>query len=329
VAHFSRAALLILIAAPVATSGVRVTAQPNPYHIVEGWLHAPEGKKWGPGMVTTVGPDGALFAMDRCSGETCLGSSEAPIYKFDRSGNLVKNWGKGMFVWPHGLTVDRLGNVWVTDGKADGAKGQQVFKFDAEGNVVMTLGRAGVSGIDEATFNAPNCVAIANNGDIFITEGHSPAPPGPQMRHRVSKFSKDGRFIKEWGRNGSGPGEFASPGGPHSCGIDSRGRLFVGDPYRIQIFDLDGKLLEEWTQFGWPTGMFITPTDGLYTSNVASDPNKNPAAKPVGIYVGSTKDGRVTAYVPIERGHGGESLTADAQGNIYYAAHGIVKYANK
>ena len=104
-------------------------------------------------------------------------------------------------------------------------------------------------------FNGPCDVAVAENGDIFVADGHWNA--------RIVKFSKDGRFIKTWGRKGAGPGEFDVP---HTLVIDKRGRLLVGDRTQqaVQIFDQDGRYLWKWTHLGSPSGMFIAPDDTLF-----------------------------------------------------------------
>src|SRR5436309_6056928 len=112
-------------------------------------------------------------------------------------------------------------NVWATDGQGKDGKGQQVFKFSPDGKVLLTLGKAGVAGDGENTFNRPSAVAVASNGNIFVADGH-----GGDSNARIVKFSKDGRFLKAWGRKGSGPGEFAEV---HAIAIDSKGRLFVAD----------------------------------------------------------------------------------------------------
>jgi hypothetical protein len=74
-------------------------------------------------------------------------------------------------------------------------KGYQVFKFSPEGKVLMTLGKAGVASAEPSLFDEPTDVAVASNGDIFVTEGHSGGTAG---NDRISKFSKDGKFIKSW-----------------------------------------------------------------------------------------------------------------------------------
>ncbi len=161
------------------------------------------------------------------------GSNLPPILKFDSSGKLLKAFGAGLLLFPHGLHVDSEGNVWVTDGLGKDGKGHQVFKFSPDGRVLMTLGKAGVAGSGPDEFNAPSAVLVAPNGDIFVADGH-----GGNTNARIVKFTKDGKFIKFWGKKGSGPGELDIP---HALAMDSRGRLFVGDRQnnRIQIFDQD------------------------------------------------------------------------------------------
>ena len=157
----------------------------------------------------------------------------------------------------------------------------------------MTLGKAGVASDAPGLFDQPTDVAVAANGDIFVTEGHL------QGNNRISKFSKDGKFIKSWGKKGSGPGEFFAP---HTIAIDSRGRLFVGDRSnnRIQIFDQDGRYLDTWTQWGRPSGIFIAKDDTMYVADSESYGPDQPGVKK-GIRIGSAKDGSMQGF---HRRHG-------------------------
>ncbi|MGH9147000.1 MAG: peptidyl-alpha-hydroxyglycine alpha-amidating lyase family protein [Vicinamibacterales bacterium] len=293
-----------------------MSAQPNPYQVLTNHFKLPEGRTIGSTAAIDIDRDGrSVWVFERCGGASqglaCVESSLAPILEFDSSGRLVKSFGAGMFVSPHGIHVDRQGNVWVTDGNARGMKGHQVFKFSPDGKVLMTLGKAGVAGDGPDTFNQPSDVLVAPNGDIFVADGH-----GGKSNARIVKFSKDGKFIKAWGKQGAGPGEFDTP---HNLAMDSSGRLFVADRgnSRIQIFDQDGMLLTEWKQFGRPSGVYIDRNDVLYAADTQSDEKTNPGYKR-GIRIGSAKDGKVTALITDADPDGtGEGVTADAEGNIY------------
>jgi sugar lactone lactonase YvrE len=246
---------------------------------------------------------------------------EAPILKYDRNGKLLASWGQGMFIFPHGATVDRAGSLWVTDARGENGKGHQVFKFSADGKVLMTLGKAGVSGSGPDLFDQPTDVVVAPNGDVFVTDSHRNG-----VNNRVVKFTREGKFIKEWGRKGSGPGEISEP---HTIAIDSRGRLFVGDREnnRIQIFDQNGTFIAEWRQFGRPSGIVITSDDTLYVTDSESGPDTGAHELPgikKGIRIGSARDGTVTAFIEdmestVADHSGAEGIGVDADGNVYGA----------
>jgi sugar lactone lactonase YvrE len=328
--------------ASLAMSAVSVWAQSNvqpvnelhnPYTTVENWAKMPEERKWGATSAVEIDRDGkSIWVAERCGANTCVGSKLPTVFKFDVSGKLVKSFGEGMFVFPHGIHVDRQGNIWVTDTIPLGAaaetaagRGHIVVKFSPEGKVLLTLGKVGAPGDGPEAFNQPSDVVTAPNGDIFVADGH-----GGNTNARIVKFSKDGKFIKNWGKKGSGPGEFDTP---HAIAMDSKGRLFVGDRNnnRIQIFDQDGKFLEEWKQFGRPSGIFIDKNDVIYVADSESNTRRNPGWKR-GIRIGSARDGKVTAFIPDpepnpDSGPGAgtsaaEGVAADAQGIVYGAEVG-------
>ena len=178
---------------------------------------------------------------------------------------------------------------------------------------------AGVSGGGPERFDQPTDVAVSAAGDIFVTDSHRNG-----KNNRVVRFTKDGAFVKEWGRKGSGRGEFSEP---HTIAIDSRGRLFVGDREnnRIQIFDQNGTWLDEWRQFGRPSGIFITSDDMIYVADSESGPDTGAHELPgikKGILIGSAKDGTVTALIEDAEStaadhSGAEGVGVDAQGNVY------------
>ncbi len=298
---------------------------PNPYKTVTGWAQLPDGRKWGSTAGVDVGPDGHIWTYDRCGANSCADSPLDPILEFDASGKNLRHFGAGLFVQPHGFFVDKDSNVWVTDDQAKDGKGDQVYKFSRGGKVLLVLGKAGVAGSGPDAFNQPTDVLVAPNGDIFVSSGHSPAYGDA----RIVKFSKDGKFLKQWGTAGSGPGQFV---GPHSLAMDSRGRLYVADRTnnRIQIFDQDGNYIAEWKQFGRPSGLAIDKNDILYVTDSESSEKEggygyNPGCHR-GIRIGSTHDGKVTAFIPDPDPKGGtsmsEGIAVDGQGNIYGAEVG-------
>ena len=323
---------LTAVACACAQTAPAPNSQPNPYHTIEKWFTLPEGRTMGSTSAVAVSPNGHIWVAERCGVNSCATSNLAPILEFDQSGKLLQSFGAGLFIFPHGFAIDKDGNVWVTDGQGAAGKGHQVFKFSPQGKVLLTLGKAGVTGDGPDTFNQPDSVAIAPNGDIFVSDGHSPGTGNA----RIMKFSKEGKFIKQWGKHGSGPGEFEVP---HTIAFDSQGRLFVGDRAnnRIQIFDQDGKFLAEWKQFSRPSGIFIDRNDVIYVTDSESTDRtgygNNPGWKR-GIRIGSAKTGTVTAFIPDPTPGTGatstsEGIAADAQGNIYGAevgARDVKKY---
>ncbi len=343
-------AMMSLFGSGVATQDktLRENNLPNPYETIRDWGTLPHGRKWGSTNSVHLDRDGtSLWVAERCSTQSwqsvepssCAGSNLPSVLKFDASGRLVRSFGAGVLIFPHGLHVDRDGNVWVADGRAATkeelekfpearGKGVQVIKFNAEGKVLLTLGKAGVRGNPPEAFEYPTDVITAPNGDVFVSDGHNQNPNSPPNTvARIVKFSKDGTFMMTWGKFGSGPGELMCP---HGLALDSRGRLFVADRgnNRIQIFDQDGKFLDAWKQFGRPSDLAIDSTDTLYaTDSESGEPRgRNPGWRR-GIRIGSVRDGKVRYFIPphetdIPEGAAGDGVTVDAKGNVYAAEVG-------
>jgi sugar lactone lactonase YvrE len=307
---------------------------PNPYRSFPNWAKLPDGRQWGATAGVAIAPDGKVWGIDRCGTQhSCYGSKLDPIIEFDQAGKPLRKFGADLFEDPHGLFIDRDGNVWVTDEKVSDDKkvGVQVIKFTPDGKVLMRLGKAGVMGQGSDTFGAPSSVAIAANGDILIADGHDNCTC---PNARIMKFTKDGKFLKQWGKKGSAPGEFD---GLHGLALDSRGRVFVADRgnNRVQVFTPEGEFVAAWKQFGRPSGLAIDQNDMLYVSDSQSNDKINPVSKR-GIRIGSIKDGKVTAFIPDPDPKGitstAEGLAVDRQGTIYGAengSHDIIKHAKK
>lgn len=341
-----------LLAAPPAAAGAQAAVQPvndlpNPYRTIEGWALMPEGRTWGSTSAVEIARDGvSIWVAERCGANTCRDSNLDPVMLFDSRGTLVRSFGTGLLLSPHGIDVDAEGNVWVTDCACTGPrppagtpppagppKGHQVFKFSPDGRLLMTLGTAG-GAREPGFFYQPNDVLVAPNGDIYVSDGHSSAEGA---NARILKFTKDGALVATWGKKGTGPGEFDQP---HALAMDSRGRLFVGDRSnnRIQILDQNGTFLAEWTQFSRPSGLFIDQHDNLYVADSESGSvAPGHAGWKRGIRIGNAKDGSVTAFIPdpSETTTGtsaAEGVAVDARGNVYGAEVGpraLKKYVRR
>lgn len=311
--------LLAQDVAPVA-HGVR-NDLPRPFVTERDWGELPEGTSWAAVTAVEASPDGRfIYVVHRCLNNSCEGRSEPPILKYDYDGRLLASFGAGLFLFPHGATVDSDGNLWVTDARGNEQIRHQVFKFGPDGTVLMTLGQQGQGGSGPALLHQPNDVAVdPEDGDIFIADSHRGG-----LNNRIVHFSANGDYIKEWGEQGSAPGQLSEP---HSIAMDSRGRLFVGDREnnRIQLFTQDGEFIDEWHQFGRPSGLYITADDTLYVADSESGPDTGANELTVimkGIRIGSAVDGSVTAFIedlePLRDDHSGaEGVGVDALGNVY------------
>ena len=306
-------------------------AMANPYRMLPNWPHLGDIK---PGAAIGILPDG--------KGGVWLQHRSVPaIVHINAAGDVVQRFsgpdGKPLeFASSHGLCRDRDGNFWALDsgtfydGPTTGIKGNQVFKFSPDGKLLLTLGKAGVSKAGEDTFIQPTACLETPDGNILIADGHWPRPSvGQQDGDRLVWFTRDGKFLKAYGKHGRLPGEFM---GPHGIAFDSKGRLFIADRSnnRVLIFnnDKDMQVVDAWTQFGRPSGIWILKDDTLIVSDSESNhtiggpmdtpeggPNaiRNPGWKN-GIRIGSAKDGSLKYFIPGTRPEG---MAADELGNIY------------
>ncbi|HEY2660180.1 MAG TPA: c-type cytochrome [Caulobacteraceae bacterium] len=296
-------------------------SQPSPYGMETGFLKMPPGRTMGSSSGVGVDSRGHIWVAERCGANNCAGSALDPILEFDAKGKFIKAFGGGMFLFPHGLYIDRQDHIWITDGHSDGVKGAQVFEFDKTGKVLRALGRPGVSQEGPDTFFEPNAVLVAPNGTIFVADGHTPGKGAA----RIVKLDANGKFIKQWGEHGAAPGQMDVP---HTLAMDSHGRLFVGDRWnnRIQIFDQDGQLQGVWPQFSRPSGMFIDRNDTLYVSDSESRAPEGYGHHPGwkrGVRIGSALTGHVAAFIPDTEPNPDKGATSGAEG-VWVDSHGVI-----
>ena len=342
-ASSSPSAALAAVGNPITGEGF-----PNPaLHTTTKWGQLPAGRSWGTSAGVDIDPiDGNIWAYERCGARGAVGKGPVdcdnspldPIFKFDRNtGAVLANFGKGVMVTPHGIAVDKEGNVWIADfaGNKAGTKGHQVHKFSPKGVKLLSLGIAGKPGNADGQFNQPNDVIVGPDGSIYVGDGHNAQGMTTAERieeglkkgdtSRISKFSPDGKFIKSWGKIGFHHGEFRTP---HSLAFDSKGRLWVADRgnHRIEIFDQEGNYLESRYSFSRPSGVFIRG-ETVYVIDSESGPLSHPNWHD-GVRIGPVDQDRVVAFIPphvskrpekIYAGSAGEGVAVDPEGNVYAA----------
>lgn len=236
---------------PTGDSHDRAWQAPNlPYAPVPGFFKLPPGMNFGEVAGIALNSAGHILVFNR---------GPTPLVEFDRDGTYLRTLGNGIFKVAHGLRVDADDNIWITD-----IGSHLVLKLDAQGRVLMVLGKADEPGTyvdthpDLPLFDMPTDVAFGPGGEIFVSDGYGNA--------RVVKFDKTGRFNKAWGSKGKAPGQFNLP---HAIAVDHQGLVYVADREnrRIQVFDLDGNFVKAWTHVGYPYGLFLTPDQMLYMTD--------------------------------------------------------------
>lgn len=211
------------------------------YEVAEGWGQLPPGWTWGWIPAVACDSQDRVYVYSR---------SEHPLVLFDRDGTFLDSWGEGILQDAHGIYIDEEDNVYCTERDT-----HCVFKFNATGELVMTLGTPGVPGEhDGDPFRKPTDLAIASSGELFVSDGYGNA--------RVHKFSPEGEPLLSWGEYGDGPGQFALS---HCVRVDKQDRVWVCDREndRIQIFDTDGNFLTEWTGLLRPDTIYFDPNDDV------------------------------------------------------------------
>ena len=208
------------------------------YEEVKNWPALPPGVQMGEAAGVAVDLDGHVFVFHRpgrgfdpAATETL---KDAPVLEIDGdSGRLIHAWGANTFLVPHGITIDRENNVFLTDVGL-----HQVFKFSHDGTPILALGEPRVGKWDATHFNQPTDIAIRPDGSFYVSDGY--------VNSRVALFDKNAKWVREWGRKGGGAGEFSNP---HGLSLVPGGTdVLVADREnsRLQLFDGAGAFRRQW-----------------------------------------------------------------------------------
>jgi len=269
----ARACLCAVVVSGVIAGGLPgyAAAQAPPAYVISTtWAKLPAGTEWG----KVIG-----IATDDKDNVWILRRSEPSVLVLKTNGTFVKTWGTGLFKDnAHSIYIDPDGFVWTTDNGDN-----TVYKFDQDGKLLMTLGKRGQKGDNTShdMFDGPSSVAVAPNGDVFVTDGY--------RNSRIVKFSKDGTFQKIiGGTKSSMPGQFDLP---HHVVIDPKGRLIVTDRNnkRVQILDQNGTFIAQWADLDLvrPAGLVVMPDGTVYVSDT----------NPMGSSIRVVRDGKITETI--------------------------------
>jgi len=327
----------------------------NPYAVNNAWYTMPKGRFLGSSSAIDIDRDGtSVWIAERCGGQDlCAGSSVNPVIRFNAQGRITAQFGAGIISYPHGIHVDRDGNVWVADlqsntdnaaragrgnfpnpapGSVKTIAGAQVLKFTPQGKLLLRIGTPGVYGKDQTHFSQPSdMVTSPVTGEIFVSDVHDTQP----ANNRIVVFDRSGKYLREWACD---PGERGLDCS-HGIAMDSRGYIYSANRAlgAVDVFDPQGKLLHRWPQFGRATGVHIDRNDILYVSDSGSNAT---SAFLRGIRIGSARTGIVTAFIPDPWGQPSpnnamrgtsspEAVAVDSRGIIYGSGvtpPGITKY---
>ena len=286
--------VVLLCALPVAALGQSAPKSDIPvihYKAVSAWPKPLIGDKglpagpWNYIQVTSVAvkKDGNILVMHR---------GDDPILEYKPNGDLVGPFGDVKFshgkVMPmqkdvaasgrkpdmsgyqavygaagcsncgaHEIRVDPEGNVWVVD-----SPGQIITKMSPQGKTLMVMGTREKPGQSQTSFYLPTDIAFAPNGELIVTDGYGNA--------RVMRFTKDGKYLGEFGSRGTGPGQFQLP---HNVVVDAKGLIYVADreTQRIEIFDPSGKFLRQWEHVGALSSLIMTADQHIWAGGVLRD----------------------------------------------------------
>lgn len=283
------------------------------YEVDAAWPQKPKDFEWAAMPGVAVDAQDQVWVFTR---------SVPPIQVYSAEGRLVRAWGADSIGSAHHIKIDREGNIWLADIGL-----HVVRKYSPYGDILLTIGTPGEPGNDKTHLDKPTDMAIAANGDVFVSDGYG--------NNRVVHFDAGGRFVKAWGQLGNGPQDFSLP---HAIAMDSAGRLYVADRNnaRVQIYSQAGELLDSWSDVIIPWGFWVTAKDEIWVCGASPMPWREDPAYPGAPLSCPPKDqllvrfdvhGRARQLWTVPKGRDGEeqpgevnwlhAMALDSRGNIY------------
>ena len=264
------------------------------YQLVDAWPNIP--KHWELGTCSDL-------AVNSFNEIHLFSRGDHPLTIWNPNGDFVSSWGEGTFSDnEHGIYITKSDTVWLVD-----ANFHVATEHHPDGTLIRTLGNKSVPAPTYfgRPFNMPSGLAIAPDGNIFVSDGYG--------NRRVHKFNPLGELITSWGSPGDGPGEFALV---HNLAVDRNNRVLVCDREnnRIQIFDSEGIYIDQWTDLHMPGDIYIKD-DVIY---VIEQTDKG------GVSIWTETGDLITRWYS-DKGEGkgsvyaGHGICVDAEGSIYVA----------
>ena len=266
------------------------------YRIVSNWAKIPKGWNFRTVAAVAVDRQDNVYAFHR--------GGDHPLIVFDRDGNVIRTWGDGTFVRPHGLHIGPDDSIYCTDDR-----NQVVRKYTLDGKLLLEIGIPGQAqpAYSGLPFNRCTHTALSPENDIYLSDGYQNA--------RVHKYSQTGKLLLSWGEPGSEPGQFNVP---HNICADDAGWVYVADRenHRIQVFDGSGRYEGEWRSLHRPCCISMEggPNALCYVGEVAPEFEFNKDAPNLGPRLSIlSKDGKVVARIGSRKPLPGDALLHSAR----------------
>ena len=299
--------------------------------VANWWKPAPDHDAvWTWGEVSGLAVDNPNRIIVATWGDRNAKGEERPnstnyLVVVDRNGRIVERWTEwdSLLNKPHQVYIspyDPERHVWVVERGGGRGVNMQILKFTNDGKklVMRLVDPAHPKTRAEArsrsdwgpfAYGDPATLAFHPDGSFYLADGY--------WNSRIIKYDAQGRFVLQWGKLGTGPGEFDLV---HGLAIDRDRRVYVADRSnnRIQIFTENGKYLDEWPDIADPVGVFADDRDAIWVvSATLNRLLKYSRTGELQYYFGAYGGTRGGFPGGLSRPH---QMDVDLEGNVYVAS---------